>query len=101
GNRVKLAKALEEKGGVDMMTAIAGQSLNSTTPRGLGGVVASATGMGGLYMHNPSVIPLLAMQSPRLMGEAALGAGKAYSAASNPYLLESIAKSAPIAAGQK
>lgn len=101
GNRLSLAKTLEEKGGSDMMTSLAGQSLNTLTPRGLGGVVASATGMGGLYMHSPSVLPLLALQSPRLMGESALAAGRMYSLANQPAINESAAKSLPVMLNQQ
>jgi hypothetical protein len=77
GNRLDLAKALEQQGGNEIMPALAGQSLSSIAPRGLGGAVAGATGVGGIATMNPLAIPALAMQSPRLMGEAAYKTGQA------------------------
>lgn len=76
GNRLDLAEALKAQGGQDLMPALAGQALSSLTPRGIGSAVAGATGVGGLATMNALAIPALAMQSPRLMGEAALKAGK-------------------------
>jgi hypothetical protein len=76
GNRQQLANAMIEKGGNDIMPALAGQSLNSVTPRGLGKAVAGAAGAAGALSMNPYTIPLLAAQSPRLVGEAALKLGQ-------------------------
>lgn len=75
GNRVSLAKELEQAGGKDFIDSIQGQALSSWTPRGLGKLVAGGTAGAGVYAHSPAAIPLLAAQSPRLMGEAALGLG--------------------------
>lgn len=75
GNRLDLARLLEEKGGKEILPSLAGQAMNSWTPRGLGGVAAGATGVAS--MLNPSILPALAMQSPRLVGEAAYLTGKA------------------------
>jgi hypothetical protein len=77
GNRLQAAQALEQQGGRQIMPALAGQALNSVTPRGLGGAVASMTGVGGLATMNPLAIPALAAQSPRLVGEIALKTGQA------------------------
>ena len=77
GNRLEMAKALEEQGGKELMPALAGQSLNTIAPRGLGKTVAGLTAAGGLATMNPVAIPLLAAQSPRLVGEAALKTGQA------------------------
>ena len=74
GNRQALARQLEQMGGKDLMPALAGQALNSPTPRGLQALGATGTGVAAFF--NPSVLPLLAAQSPRLAGEAALAAGK-------------------------
>ena len=74
GNRQALAKQLEEMGGRDLMPALAGQALSSPTPRGLQAL--GATGVGVASYLNPSVLPLLATQSPRLVGEASLAAGR-------------------------
>lgn len=77
GNRLDLAKQLEQQGGKDIMPALAGQSLTSLTPRGLGGAVASGLGMGGYALGGlPVALPTLAAQSPRLMGEGALKLGQ-------------------------
>jgi hypothetical protein len=74
GNRLDLAKQLEAAGGNEIMPAIAGQALNSFTPRGLQGV--AATGLGGFGIANPATLAALPLTSPRLMGEAAYGLGK-------------------------
>ena len=77
GNRLELAKALEKQGGNEIMPALAGQSLSSWTPRGLGNAVAGGLGLGGYALGGPAAaIPILASQSPRLMGEAALKTGQ-------------------------
>lgn len=77
GNRIDMMKKLEEQGGHEVMPALAGQALNSWTPRGLGGAVAGGLGMGGYALGGPGLaIPTLAAQSPRLMGEAALKTGQ-------------------------
>ena len=76
GNRLKLAQELEQSGAPNLMSDLSGQALNTWTPRGLGGMIASGTAGYGLASMNPAIAPLLAMQSPRLMGEAAYYAGK-------------------------
>jgi hypothetical protein len=76
GNRLDMAKALEQQGGQEIMPALAGQSLSSITPRGLGGAVAGATGVGAAATLNPALLAALVAQSPRLMGEAALKTGQ-------------------------
>lgn len=77
GNRLDLVNQMESQGGNQVLPAIAGQALSSVTPRGLGSIVAGATGAGGLATMNPAAIPLLAAQSPRLVGETALKIGQA------------------------
>jgi len=76
GRRAELATQLEQQGGREIMPALAGQALSSKTPRGLGSAAASVIGAGGLYTMNPLAIPLMATQSPRLMGEGALKIGQ-------------------------
>lgn len=77
GNRLDLARQLEQQGGQQIMPALAGQSLSSWTPRGLGGAVAGGLGMGGYALGGAGMaVPVLAAQSPRLMGEAALMVGR-------------------------
>jgi hypothetical protein len=77
GNRLDLARQLEQQGGRELMPALAGQALSSWTPRGMGGAVAGGLGMGGYAMGGPALaVPILSAQSPRLMGEAAMAAGR-------------------------
>jgi hypothetical protein len=76
GYRLDLAKILEQQGGKDLMPAIAGQSMSGTLPRGLAGQGASLGAMyGGLSGLSPVMLAGLPFMSPRLMGEAAYGAG--------------------------
>lgn len=78
GNRLDLARQMEQQGGREIMPALAGQALHNITPRGLGGAVAGGLGLGGYAMGGPALaVPTLAVQSPRLMGEAAYYTGKA------------------------
>lgn len=76
GNRLVLAQELEKAGATEFLPALSGQALSSTTPRGLGGYVAAGTLGSGVTTLNPAIIPMLAAQSPRLMGEAAYYGGK-------------------------
>ncbi len=77
GQRLNLAKELEQAGGRQMMPALAGQALSEWTPRGLQRATSIPTaflaqGVGGLPLAGAS----LATSSPRLMGEAAYGTGR-------------------------
>lgn len=84
GNRLNLAQELERQGGQQIMPALSGQALSSWTPRGLGGALAGGVGMGGFALGGlPGAALAMAPQSPRLMGELALGAGKGARAAQN------------------
>ena len=79
GYRKEMADKLIQEGGKDILPALAGQSLNSWTPRGLiGQGIEAATGLSALT--NPAkaavLLPSLATTSPRLMGEAFLKAGQ-------------------------
>jgi hypothetical protein len=73
GQRAKLMDEMAAKQ-PDLPYAIAGQALNSPTPRGLNQVVASGT-LGYGAAINPTALAALPFASPRLMGEAAYGAG--------------------------
>jgi hypothetical protein len=81
--RKDLADTLRRETGVDLMPAVAGQSMSSITPRGIQRVLPSITATGGITgaaLAGPAAaIPLLTLplQSPRLVGEAVYGAGKA------------------------
>jgi hypothetical protein len=78
GQRVSLAKQLEEQGGQMMMPGIAGQALQSIVPRGMSQVTGGGlTGYLGFQGMLPQAAAAAAMSSPRLMGEAAYGLGMA------------------------
>lgn len=77
GNRVRMAETLENAGAGTLMDKLAGQSLSSWTPRGLGALQAGGTAVAGGAMTNPYLLAALIPQSPRLMGEAAYYSGKA------------------------
>ena len=77
GNRLKLAKDLQEKGGQQFMPALAGQALSSGLPRGLQKATALPTAGGAFALGGTlAALPALAASSPRLVGEAAYYAGK-------------------------
>lgn len=65
----------------DLPPALAGQALSSWTPRGLQGLGATATGFGGITHMNPYAVASLPAFSPRVVGEAAYGAGRVAGAA--------------------
>ncbi len=74
GNRLDLAAKLEQQGGQSILDDIAGQALNSWTPRGLqaatsGGALLAAVPTGG------ASLAMLPAASPRLAGEVAYGLG--------------------------
>lgn len=115
GNRLNLAKQLEEKGGADLMPALAGQSMSSAMPRGLSGGIQKAGAL-GIGVTSPASIPALLaaapFTSPRLVGEGMYGLGRLTSgpakllnagklAAQNPGLLDlenSIYRALPVMA---
>lgn len=74
GNRLDLAKTLEQKG-ADILPAVAGQSMSSWTPRGLAGLGATGAGFGAVATSNPATLAALPFTSPRLVGEMAYGLG--------------------------
>lgn len=81
--RKQLADILKNDAGVDLMPALAGQSLSSYTPRGIAQVLPSFTagsGIAGAAALGPAgLLPLatLPLQSPRLVGEGVYAAGRA------------------------
>lgn len=79
GNRLEAARALEQSGAPNLRPALAGQSLNTWTPRGLQnlGTTGLSAGLVSHFLGVPYALPMLAAQSPRLVGEAAhlLGRG--------------------------
>jgi len=79
GNRLDLAKQLESQGGVDLMPSIAGQAMNSWTPRGLVGQAGSyGTGLAALMTQNPVGLGLLPLTSPKAVGLGSYGAGRVF-----------------------
>jgi hypothetical protein len=90
GNRLEALKLLDTADG-NLMAKLAGQSLNTLTPRGLQSLVPSTALLGGSIAASGglsplAVLPSLIAGSPRLMGEAAYYSGVAsrpFAAASN------------------
>ena len=76
GKRAEYASELAESGAGNLEPMLAGQALESWMPRGLRSVVATA-GAGATGALSPQLLPLLLAASPRLMGKAARGTGKA------------------------
>lgn len=77
GNRLDIARQLEQQGGQEIIPAVAGQALSSLTPRGL----QSASTLPASYLgYSAGGLPLagagLLAGSPRLVGEAAYGTGR-------------------------
>ena len=77
GQRLNLATELENQGGRELRPALAGQALNTFTPRGLQGAVTAPTSYlayssGGL----PLAIADLISSSPRAVGEIAYKVGQ-------------------------
>ena len=105
GQRTQLADALRQAGGQDFMPALAGQALSTALPRGIQSALSGSGGAGLALTGNiPAAVGLGAVSSPRLMGEAFYGAGKASSAVS-PAIIEALRnagyKVAPISAIQQ
>lgn len=76
GNRLDLARQLEFAGGNDLLPSIAGQAMNSWTPRGISGTlgIGATAGVAGAAL-NPAILGLLGLQSPKAMGLLSYGAG--------------------------
>ena len=76
GRRAELGDILSQKGAGTLYSSLAGQSLSSLAPRSMSGQLMGAGGSLAA-VSNPSLIPAIAMTSPRIMGEAAYYSGKA------------------------
>lgn len=103
GNRMSLANALEQQGGVKLTPAIAGQAMNSVMPRGMSGAIqkAGATALAGASLFQPQILAgaaLAPLSSPRLVGEMAHAMGKASGGTSR--LAQSFAGAVPQGAKQ-
>ena len=78
GQRINLAKELEAAGGREMMPALAGQAMSEITPRGLQRATVIPSVLGALSTGGLSAaVGMAGLSSPRLMGEALYGAGRA------------------------
>jgi hypothetical protein len=76
GQRLKLARQLEETGGNQLMPAIAGQALSELTPRGLQRATSVPTSLGAFTVGGlPAAIGYGLASSPRVVGLGAYGAG--------------------------
>lgn len=77
GQRLQLAQELEQAGGQQMMPSLAGQAMQDWMPRGIQRATAPL-GVTGLFsVGGPAAaVTGAAASSPRLVGEAAYGAGK-------------------------
>lgn len=82
GNRLKLGETLEDKGGVSLRPAIAGQAMSAILPRGMVGAIEKV-GMAGAPFLAPGMLMAAPLTSPRLVGEAMYGAGKLSGGARN------------------
>lgn len=76
GNRLSLARKLEEQGGRELMPALAGQAMNSWVARGLGGQAENLATLGASAVHTPA-LALLPFQSPKAVGATLYGGGRA------------------------
>jgi len=82
GNRTRLMDELSQYQ-PELRPALAGQALNSMTPRGLSKMLAGGGGIYGAMAANPTALAMLPMTSPRLMGEAAYAMGQGAQKVSN------------------
>jgi hypothetical protein len=76
GYRDEVMQKAIKGGGQDIMPALSGQALNSLTPRGLIGKGADIYAIAHLLSSPMTAIPMLALSSPRAVGEAAFALGK-------------------------
>ncbi len=85
GGRIESAGKLKEYGAENLMPALAGQALSELAPRGIARA-GNIAGFGAAITANPLSALALPLASPRLMGEAAYGAGRLSGLASKiPY----------------
>ncbi len=76
GQRLELAKQLEQAGGQQIMPAIAGQALSEMVPRGIQRATSVPTSLGAFSVGGlPAAIGYGVVSSPRAVGLGAYGAG--------------------------
>lgn len=83
GNRLELAKRMEAAGGNEVLPSIAGQAMNSWTPRSLSGQAGGLATLGAAVGANPAALAVLPLQSPRAVGSLMYGGGRAVNAGKN------------------
>ena len=76
GQRAKIMDIMAVKE-PDLPNAIAGQALNSLSPRGMSSLPALGSGIAAAMTHNPALLLGLPASSPRIVGELSYGAGQA------------------------
>lgn len=76
GNRLDLARTLEEKGNVSLGPSLAGQTMSSWTPRGMVGTLEKGGVIGASLLGSPGVLAAAPLMSPRLVGESLYGLGR-------------------------
>lgn len=79
GRRSELGDLLVERGADTLYPALAGQALNSITPRSLSGIGTAFSTSGAALAGHPYMLPGLAATSPRFVGESAYLAGRTLS----------------------
>ena len=85
GRRISLAQELSNAGGIDLMPALAGQAMNSLTPRGLQSVSNVPTAYLAYGAGGPALAAAdLLSSSPRVVGETAYKYGQLANALSSP-----------------
>lgn len=83
GRRAELGAKVADAGATDLMPALAGQSLSSPTPRGIGTVAAGGATLGAV--SNPATLLGLPFTSPRGVGEMAHVFGKGLGAVDRTF----------------
>lgn len=73
GNRLEFLKQLDP----ELLPDLSGQALSELTPRGLQRAVGGGTAIAAAGLGDLSLLATLPLQSPRLIGEAALKTGQA------------------------
>lgn len=76
GARAELGQRLQDAGDGTLMPGIAGQMMSAKLPRGLSGPEAGIEASMAVMSGHPHLLPALLASSPRLIGEAAYGAGR-------------------------
>lgn len=100
GNRQNLVRQLEDQGGTELIPAIAGQAMNSWMPRGVIGAIEKAGAVGSIPLGFSGAAAAMApFASPRIVGEAAYGLGRASGGVNNAASVVSQKLGAPSLSG--